>query len=514
MPYADPTRSPYCAARHLLRRVGDAAALRRNPLLAKLVAREACDDEVTRAARGLVDRALAAMDAPPGATPLHARRYAAILLRCDVLIEPRAAVARDMGISMPQFERERRVAMARFVRACTPAAAAQLRTRTSARDGLANVIGRRAMRLADSGDRRSALVLLDDVVRTAAPAEKIRALIRTSEIETNEFATARSCEALDAAEQLLRALEERDEDRAWLTPACEAAALRLRAVECGPQVAAADSDERLLPERQSAALLVARAEIADACGTVSECRPLIVRATELLCREPDVDAALGVDIAFLQAQVEFWSDPSLKGRTGLERAVEIAREAGYAGRAVFGELSNLGGTWARTGDPQVRRAYRSLLERIARATDLPKQTRFFAFWDAADIECGIGDPWRAADAARRALALAPNAQRALVIEGLLARAYARGGRPDVAERTALRILEQPARTQAGVAQLLAKRTLADVASLEGRPKQSWESLRDAAELARRYGTARLAAALAERLARFGRGRQSPFPSFS
>lgn len=513
MPYADPTRSAYCAARHLLRRLADAPALRRNPLVAQRAAGLPCDDGLLRDVRAVVDRAFAAMDAAPASTALRGRRHAAILLRCDVLREPREAVARDMGISLPHFERERRRAMARFVRVFT-AAVAHRSTGAQVRGELGGMVRRRAMRLADSGDRRSALVLLDDVVRTASRAEKIRALVGTAEIETNEFAISPSRTALAAARHLLSRLDAFDGDRVELSSACEAAALRLRTVECGPDRNAVEPGERFERRSETAALLIARAEVADASGTIAACRPLVARASELLRRDHDADAALRVDLAFLQAQVEFWSDPSIAGRAGLERAVGVAREAGYAGRAAFGELSNAGGRWARSGDPHARRAYRRLLANIARATDLPKQTRFFAFWDAADIECGIGDPWRAADAARRALALAPNAQRALVIEGLLARAFARGGRCDVAERTAMRILEHPAKAQAGVAQLLAKRTLADVASLDGRSKQSWESLRDAAELARRYGTARLAASLAERLAHFKGHRGTPFPSFS
>lgn len=513
MPYADPRRSPYCAARHLLRRLEDAAALRRNPLVARHVARSASEEEVKRAARALVDRAFAIMDGRHDATEPHARRHSAILLRCDVLREARRAVAFDIGISLPQFERERRAAMARFAGAVTSPELQRRPASAYVQGDLASTIRQRAMRLADSGDRRSAIVLLDDVARKGEPAQKVRALICSSEVETGEFSTARSAAALRAASQLLHAGDSL-EDVAGLRSAYGAALVRLRAVEVGPHAAADPNEETPTRQHESAVLLIARAEIEDARGTVAACRPLIARATELLRREPCADASLGVDLAFVQAQAEFWSDASLKGRTGLDRAVEVAREAGYAGRAAFGELSKVGGAWARTGDARLRRTYRRLLERIVRSTNLPKQTRFFAFWDAADIECGIGDPWRAAEAARSALALAPNAERALVIEGLLARAYARGGRHDVAERTAMRILEHPARTRAGVAQLLAKRTLADVALLDGRRKQSWESLRDAAELAQRYGTARLAAALAERLARFGRRGTSPFPSFS
>jgi hypothetical protein len=183
--------------------------------------------------------------------------------------------------------------------------------------------------------------------------------------------------------------------------------------------------------------------------------------------------------------MDFWLNPSAKSRTGLDEAIASARAAGFSGRAVFAELSRQGGQWVATGDPQVRRAYRALLDRIARSVDIPRHTRFFAHWDAADIECAFGDPWRAADAARKALVLAPNRQRALLMKALLARAYARGGRLDISRRIAIEVVEGSSGPHNGMALLSAKRTLAHLASIAARPKEEFTQLTDAADLARR-----------------------------
>jgi hypothetical protein len=505
MPYANPKRSPYCAARHLLRHLGNPSALRRNPFVTEALGIELGDDDLVCAVRTLVDRAFRRMDASwPDTALRHRARHAAILLRCDVFRESRAAIARDLDLSLPQFERERRVAMSRFLDHFQSARLAEIHPAATVQNDLASLVRRRAMRLADSGDARSARRLLDDIARTASRAEKVRALICTSEIASNDHDIARSRTALDAAAHALGEERANDGERQVLWLAHETAALRLSSVEGGPQAAAKSLRCRadLPPGAESIALLIAQAETLDGCGTVGACRPLVARALELLPSVPDIDPAIAVDIMFMQSQMEFWLNSSVRGRAGLDSAVSAARAAGYAGRALFGELSHLGGQWARTRDGRTRRDYRALLERIGRATELPKQTRFFAYWDAADVECGIGDPWRAAEAARQALALAPNASRALVIQGLLARVYARGGRPGKAESVALEIIGHPSGSHTGLALLLAKRTLADVGSASGRPRQTWESLQDAAGLARRFGTARLAAELDERLSRF------------
>jgi tetratricopeptide (TPR) repeat protein len=455
-------------------------------------------------AQTLVDRAFAAMDAVSAAVkPRRRSRHLAILLRCDVLREPRAVVARDLGLSLPQFERERRDAMGRFV-ACVQNVHSGKRPKLDGvRSGLANTVRERAMRLADSGDRQSALRLLDDIVRTASPREKIEAFVAISDIETGDHGIGRSRAALDSAAALLRA-EPIDDVSSGLRLAYEAANLRLRAVEHGPQTAAKllrAHDE--LPRRpESVTLLVAQAEVLDSCGKTNACVPFVLKATELLRNVQNVDPATRIDLAFLESQIKFWRDPAARGRDGLDAALCAARTAGYEGRAAYADLLRLGSRWSVAGDIFARRNYRALLDKIGRTKGMPRQAQFYAYWDAADIECSTGDPWRAAEAARNALRLAPNALAASPIKGLMARAYTRGGRPEVGERIACEIIDDRNGSRAGKALLTAKLILADVASVSRRPKQAWESLQDAANLSEQYGSAHLAAMIQQRLTAF------------
>ncbi len=507
MPYADPARSAYCAARHLLRHAGNALELRRNPLVCASVDRELSDPRLVSVVQAKIDRAFAAMDQNPAAFSVRRRsRHAAILLRCDVFREPRRTVARALTLSLPQFERERRAAMTRFLESFQRSGTGGEAMVDSVRTGLARTVRDRAVRLADSGHRQSALTLLDDVVRNAGPMQKVQSLIRVAEIEAGDHAVHRAKAALRSAATVLQgdSLTSEESGRLWL--AHEAAALRVCAVEHGPQAAAQSILERrsLPPSAESIALLVSQAEVLDACGMAKACRPFVSQALELVPAVPEIEPATGVDLAVLKSQLNFWLDPSANGRAGLDEAISIARGAGYAGRAVFMELSALGGRWAATNAPETRRKYRALLEHIRRYGEMPRETRFVAYWDAADVECGLGDPWRAAEAARNALALAPNPQRALLMKALLARAYARGRRLAMSERIALEVIEDRDAGRSGMAVFSAKRTLAYLASLGHRPREAWQHLSDARELAPRYGTARAAADLEQTLTKFRR----------
>src|ERR1700684_2792800 len=115
MPRADPTRSAYCASRHLLRNLDDPAELRRNPLVRACFAPPAgsCDapaDALDRV-RGLVQASLARCRPRSGArTHATLARMHAALLRCDIDKQPLAVVADELGLSGRQVRRERRAA--------------------------------------------------------------------------------------------------------------------------------------------------------------------------------------------------------------------------------------------------------------------------------------------------------------------------------------------------------------------------------------------------------------------
>lgn len=81
----------------------------------------------------------------------------------------------------------------------------------------------------------------------------------------------------------------------------------------------------------------------------------------------------------------------------------------------------------------------------------------------------------------------------------------------MSERLSHEIIAQPGSSSTGTALFSAKRTLAYVCSFADRPKETWEHLIDAAELAPRYGTARVAAKIDETITK---SRKQRVPSVS
>jgi hypothetical protein len=124
MPRADPTRSPYCATRHLLRNLDDATELRRNPLVRSCFApasgaRDGAEHRTALAhVRGLVHATLArCRDRPGPRARTRLGRMHAALLRCDIDKQPLTVVAAELGLSDRQVRRERRAAHDAFLHA-------------------------------------------------------------------------------------------------------------------------------------------------------------------------------------------------------------------------------------------------------------------------------------------------------------------------------------------------------------------------------------------------------------
>ena len=128
MPRADPTRSDYCASRHLLRNLENAAELRRNPLVREYFAGgargasqrrdAAADGGALEQIRSDVRTSLARSSDHIGrCTHVALGRMHGALLRCDVDHQPLTAVAAELGLSERQLRRERRAAHDAFVRA-------------------------------------------------------------------------------------------------------------------------------------------------------------------------------------------------------------------------------------------------------------------------------------------------------------------------------------------------------------------------------------------------------------
>ncbi|MEA2718147.1 MAG: hypothetical protein QOJ39_11, partial [Candidatus Eremiobacteraeota bacterium] len=123
MPRADPTRSDYCASRHLLRNLDDAAELRRNPLVRACFAPAAARRDASangralERVRGLVHASLVRCRERPHTGRAHGGlgRMHAALLRCEIDKQPLAVVAAELGLSDRQVRRERRAAHDAFL---------------------------------------------------------------------------------------------------------------------------------------------------------------------------------------------------------------------------------------------------------------------------------------------------------------------------------------------------------------------------------------------------------------
>jgi|GEM_PF-2521091 len=127
MPRADPTRSDYCASRHLLRNLDNPKELRRNPLArvyfsgttdASVPTRPrnvAADGATLERIRADVRVSLAGCgEFARSRTHVALGRIHAVLLRCEIDDRPPTEVAAEVGLSERQLRRERRTAHGAF----------------------------------------------------------------------------------------------------------------------------------------------------------------------------------------------------------------------------------------------------------------------------------------------------------------------------------------------------------------------------------------------------------------
>lgn len=374
--------------------------------------------------------------------------------------------------------------------------------RVESTTALARTMQERASRLADAGDRRSALILLDNIARNAAEThERIRALLCAAEVEALEHRFSQAHSALESAAILMQREPAASHKVTSLLAMHEAVKLRCSMIESGPQKAAeAIRRSQAFPAApESIFLLVVQAEIMHGCGNARASLAFLLRALSLVQVFPDIDAALQVDLALLQTQLSRWLGASgSDANANMKHVASIARASGYEGRAYVAELLCLIDNWYSTRDQRDRREFRAGFDRATGSLRMPKNTRFQIYFAAADIEGAIGDPWRSAQAARNARDLAPNRLNALHMDSLLARALVRGGRVDSGERAAVAVMGDPLGPNAGRALLYAKCVLADAAMTKGQLNRAMQQLRDAADLARFFGTAGMAANLVQK----------------
>ncbi len=432
MPRSDPTRSDYCAGRHLLRNVGSVRQLRRNPLARRWF--EAVSDDATAlaAVSQAVWRALAQMDAEAAERRWRTVRHSVILLRMDIGSETAASVGADLGLSERQLRRERSAAHRRFFvtfLSVDPATTLRVRART------ADLQIERAARLADSGEATSALAILDDVaLRASDSAARCRALVRAADVDMELHRLERAKTRLAAAQRLILEDVVPSDARSPLVREHRAASLQRRWYETGPAAVAATlegshdpgdvGDPRLGMLRVCAALRG---------GDGKGARRLLGAARDAVERHADV--GLGIDVLILEAELADFldGDAALSERT-FARVIETAGANGYGGRRLWATHLLAYTRWLHEPNSANRAAYRALVDRIDGG--LPEQHRLMLYFSAADIEAAIGSPRRALDAARSALRLATNPYEAASAQALCAAALLRSGATAAAGRLA------------------------------------------------------------------------------
>ncbi|MBV9408101.1 MAG: hypothetical protein JO164_04720, partial [Candidatus Eremiobacteraeota bacterium] len=295
MPRADPTRSTYCASRHLLRNLDRPAELRRNPLVrdyfkTPVPSRAHADRDALERIGAAVQCALArAHEAGGGRGRPDPARMRAALLRCEIDRQPLATVAAELGLSERQLRRERRAAHAAFARAFAHGddAAHVIGSVDTVTDAvvsgdLATLRLTEAVELHELAQTPLALAAFDAVARHAPRTERrIEALCLAAEVESDGADQVRAAAHLDAARALLvldadeldgtalLAAEEQLDFAAWLLRwhggGCGGIGAPPPAVYCARDAARApDERRRALFARACAAYATQRCETGDA----------------------------------------------------------------------------------------------------------------------------------------------------------------------------------------------------------------------------------------------------------
>lgn len=485
MARSDPTRSDYCATRHLLRHIREPQQLRRNPLArAAFVGRSA--DAALRAISGRVSRALAAMDAEqPERAGLSSRRTA-ILLRVDVGRHDPAVVAADLGLSVRQFHRERRLAHDRFL-AAFRASAPAVQAMTVDGDIAVRLVGC-AVSLADSGETASARAILHDVVGSGGDAAvRCEALTRLAEIDAWAHRLDDARTHLQAADAVLAAAPTLcPDERARLRDGSDAVALCLRWFARGPADVERDSDGRFFGVRTT----LVRAAAAIRAGESAHAARLLRRVDDAECAAPGPDVA--VDVLTLRAELaDFTAEDPRVSEELLTRAVALARTHGFGGRELYAKHQLLSTRWMHSRDARDRSAYRRLVDRHDRLLS-PRLRSYLAFC-AADIEVALGHPGRALEAARAAARVSTNAYEMLSARGLAAGALLRLGR--IADAGTQAALAAEAARSGGHARVLslAQRISAQAFLAQGNRRAARSAIEESIECARRFSSAHVLA---------------------
>lgn len=475
----DPARSDYCASRHLLRHLGNARELRRNPLARDVFARGG--DDALQVLADRVWRAFRTLEAQPSLEGARRKaRHAAILLRVDLEGHPPAEVAGALGLSMRQFYRERAAAHARFVRAFRAVSPARVEPNA----GRAQHLLERAAALADSGESASARAIFEDLAARGDAAQRCAALVRLAEADAaaHRFAAGRA--RLREAGLLLSTTPGDAACDAALRDRADAVGLSLQWFERGPHALAAVDRFNGDPKRGRTLLVLAAAAVRAGES---------VRASRLLRHEAVAEAArqsadAAIDALTLQAELaDFVDEDSSLGERLLIRAIALARQSGFRGRERYAEHQLRSARWMRGRTTDAARAYRRLCDGDASA--LSPRLRGALALCTADIETAVGHPLRALRSARDAARVATSPYEVLSARALSAGALLRARRIVAAGEEAAAVAE--AARAAGHPRIvsLAQRINAQTQFVRGNRRAAREAIEESLACARRFSSA-------------------------
>lgn len=481
MARSDPTRSDYCASRHLLRHLRQPRELSRNPLAHDAFATAGSGTALgTIAAR--VCSALRTMDGPqPSAHTWQRVRHTAILLRVDVQRHDPVSVATDLGLSSRQFHRERGIAHERFLDAYRSAISARP---TSSSQNLPRQLVERAASLADSGEVASAIPLLEDVASSADPSDRCAALIHLGEIDAWSHRFDRARRRAHDARALLAAIPFTNDRYDELADGLAALDLLARWFTLGPVAVGRTKAAEDLDSKRGPRETVVRAAAALRKGEAGDALELLSRLQSFTAILP---AAVVADALTLQAEIaDFFGKEESVSETLFERAASLAAANGLHGRALYATHQLASTRWMHTRSALDRRAYRSLVDGIDPA--LSPRLRSYLIFSAADVEVAIGHPRRALQAANVAASVSTNHYESSSAQGLAAGALMRLRRIDDAGAQAAQAAESARKDGHARVLSLAQRVQALAYLSQGRRRAALAAIEESIECARRFSS--------------------------
>ncbi|HTD33779.1 MAG TPA: hypothetical protein VK665_08980 [Candidatus Elarobacter sp.] len=503
MPRADPTRSPYCASRHLLRNLDDPLELRRNPLV------RACFDappgrhegdpaHALDRVRGMVHASLTRCRERPDHGRAHTGlgRMHAALLRCEIDKQPLAVVASEMGLSDRQVRRERRAAHDAFLHAFRRAAkdappAAMVRDRAALRIA-------EATELHELGQSALAMSACEGVAHDAPLAERrIEALCLAAEIDLDGARYADASARLAEAGAVLRARDAalEPEVRALANERLDFAAWSLRTltgasagVTTPPPLPVANAlaatareeTRRALHARALAAYALQRWEVGDAPRGAEAVR----RAQELVGALERARTKERLAVTFAEARIiglrdaegdyeRFLAVEEIAARRGRPRMLLLARA-----ERIGTELRALGGA-----ERVLERIVFPFEPGVRRAMPLALAT---AACIVAQCERDRERAFAAADLAERLLP--PRSGMALIARSIRLRLLIDAERLDDARELAQALKNDAERTGNERVRGSAARHLAAIAIAEHRRADAKRHVREALAILERFGT--------------------------